>query len=651
MSVLQFPSLFEPVIIRNTVFRNRIFASPQGSSYLDVDELPMPEVTVYYERKAIGGAATACMGVRCVDPVSGRNWGDNLVKPRSARGISWFRYYTNAISRHGAVPSVELQHSGAFSQQSAAEGHQIYGPVEGVYDGIHVLPMSEQQIEDVIKAYIEHAKWAKRCGFGMVTVHGGHGWLLSEFLNPFFNTRTDMWGGSADNRARIVRQICDGIHKQVPGMVVELRISGAEGTEDGYGVETGIDIAKSIDGYPDIIHVSVGHATFDEAFTVMCPSMFLPDGVNVKYAAAIKPHIKNSRVSTVGALSDPELMEEIIASGKADIVNVARGLVADPDLPVKARTGRAYDVNKCLRCSHCFSHLMSAGQYSCAINPEIGREQEYSTEPLKVRFPKKVLVLGGGIAGMQAALTAAGRGHDVTLVEKSPRLGGILLCEEKVPFKKHLHEYILNQARRVGEAGIKVLLNTGLTPEQAEAMKPDVIIAAIGSDPVKPPIPGIDGDNVVHAQYAYTHEEEFTGRTVILGGGLVGLELGIYFKNLGKDVVVVEMADKLNCGGNSVHEMGVKAEIKRNGLETHTSTRALKITPEGVTCSTPDGEVFYPADRVVVAAGMRARQKDAAAFAQCAPLFYQVGDCLAATNIYEANRLAYCAAMEIGTRY
>ena len=146
MSVLKFPHLFEPLIIGNTVFRNRIFASPQGSSYLDVEQCPTPEVTVYYERKAIGGAATTCMGVRNVDPVSGMNWGDNIVNLRSVHGMTWFRYYTNAISRHGAVPSVELQHSGAFAQQSAMEGHPIYGPVEGDYDGFHVLPMTEEKI-------------------------------------------------------------------------------------------------------------------------------------------------------------------------------------------------------------------------------------------------------------------------------------------------------------------------------------------------------------------------------------------------------------------------------------------------------------------------------------------------------------------------
>ena len=651
MSVMKFPHLFEPLIIRNTVFRNRIFASPQGSSYLDVDEFPTPEVTVYYERKAIGGAATTNMGVRCVDPVSGRNWGDNLVRLNNHRGISWFRYYTGAISRHGAVPAVELQHSGAFSMQSAVEGHQVYGPVEGVYDGIPVLPMTEEQIAAVIDAFIAHAKWAKQCGFGMVTLHGGHGWLLNEFLSPAFNTRTDRWGGSAENRARIVREICDGIHEKVPGLVVELRISGGEGTEDGYGVETGIEIAKSIDGYPDIIHVSVGHATFDEAFTVMCPSMFLPDGVNVKYAAAIKPHIRYSKVSTVGALSDPALMEEIIASGKADIVNVARGLIADPDLPLKARTGREGDIDKCLRCSHCFSSLMATGQYACAINPEIGREHEYAAPPAKAPHPKNVLVLGGGIAGMQAALTVAKRGHSVTLAEKSARLGGILLCEEKVPFKVHLHEYIENQIRRVQEAGIKVLLNTDLTPAQAEAMRPDAIIAALGAEPVVPPIPGVDGKNVLPAVYVYSHPEALTGKTVILGGGLVGVELGIFLKNMGLDVTVIEMADRLNCGENTVHEMGIYAEIKRNGLPVRTSTRANSIEPGGVRCQGPDGEVFYPAEQVVLAAGMRPRRQEAAAFAQSAPLFFQVGDCLRAETVAEANRLGFNAAMDIGTRW
>ena len=651
MGVLKFPHLFEPLIVRNTVFKNRIFASAQGSSYLDVDQYPTAELTVYYERKAIGGAAATCMGTRNIDPVSGLSYGDLPVNLNNHRGYSWFKYYTNAISRHGCVPSVELLHSGVFADKSADEGHQIYGPVEANFRGNHALPMTDEQIVETIHSFIEHAKWAKICGFGMVTLHAGHGWLLHEFLSPTFNTRTDRWGGSTENRARIVREICNGIHEQARGLVVEVRISGSECAEVGYTVDDGIEIAKSLDGYADIIHVSVGSAIAGTVMTITHPSMFLEDGVNVKYAAAIKPHIKYSKVGTVGALSDPAMLEEIIASGKADIVNLARGLCADPDMPLKAQTGRDEEVNRCLRCSYCFSRLMQTGQYCCSINPEIGREREYTVEPLKVTKPKNVLVIGGGIAGMQAAITAAKRGHTVTLAEKSGRLGGVLLCEEKVPFKIHLHQYIQNQIRRVEEAGVKVLLNTAMTPEQAEEMKFDAVIAAIGSDPAIPPIPGVDGKNVLGAVEAYTRGDELTGKTVILGGGLVGLELGIYLKNMDKDVVVVEMLDKLNCGDNSVHEVGVLAEIERNGLETHTSTRAVKIDENGVTCEGPDGEVFFPADQVVIAAGLKGRQKEAAAFAQAAPLFYQIGDCLTATNIYEANRLGFNAAWDLGARW
>ncbi len=649
MSVLKYPHLFEPLIIGKTVFRNRIFASAQGSSYLTESELPTSDITVYYERKAIGGAAATCMGVRSVDPDHGLNWGDNKIPLNSHLGFSYFKYYTNAISRHGCVPSVELTHSGAYSIKSSDEGQTVYGPNDETIDGVRVAGMTEKEIEELIDRYVEAAKWAKTAGFGMINIHAGHGWLLSQFMSPLFNKRRDEWGGSLENRLRLPREICTAIHKKVPGLVVEMRMSGSEGAKDGYDIDTGIEIAKGLDGYPDIIHVSAGRATFDEAFIVTFPSMFMPDGMNVRYAAAIKPHIKYSKVGTVGALADPELMEEIIASGKADIVNLARGLTADPDLPNKARTGNEKDIDKCIRCFKCFSGLMATGQYSCAINPQIGREREYVTEPLHVIKPKKVLVLGGGIGGMQAALTASRRGHEVTLVEKTGRLGGVLLCEEKVPFKLHLHEYIENQIRRINESGVRVLLNKTLTPDDAERMKPDAIIAAIGSKPLVPPIEGIDGENVLDAEYAYLHPEALGERTVVLGGGLVGTELCLYLMSLGKGVEIVEMSEKLNCGDNSVHEMAINREIAEKGLVAHTNSRVVRITKEGVKCQTPEGEITYPADTVVRALGRVGLIEEAAAFSACAPLFAQIGDCLQVTNIYEANRLGFNAAMDLGT--
>ena len=652
MSVQKYPHLFEPLIIGNTVFRNRIFASPQGSSFVDCAEFPTPEIAAYYERKAMGGSATICMGERAVDSRRGLNYGGQVIPLEDHRGQAYFKYLTNAVSRHGTVPSIELQHGGCWAKRGADRGNQIYGPVEGIYDGVHVLAMDEQIIAETIDAFVKAAQWAKWVGFGMVTIHGGHGWLLGQFMSPVMNTRTDRWGGSLENRVRLPREICKAIRKACGrDLVIEMRISGAECTEDGYDIDAGVEIAKGLDGYPDIIHVSAGHGQFDDVFTVTHPGMFQPDGVNVKYAAAIKPFIRQSKVGTVGALCDPAMMEEIIASGKADIVNMARGLVADPDLPLKAATGQEREINKCLRCFQCFSGLMNKGQYSCAINPEIGRELEYSTQPREVTVPKKVLVIGGGIGGMQAALTAEKRGHDVTLVEKTGRLGGVLLCEEKVPFKQHLHEYIENQARRIGESGVKVMMNTELTPEQAEAMGADVIIAAIGAKAIVPPIPGIDGKNVLPAEYAYMHPEETGDTVIVLGGGLVGIELSIYLTWLGKHVEIVEMADKLNCGENFVHKMAVDREIKRISLTAHTGTTAKSIDETGVVCQGPDGEVRYDADTVICAVGMRGLQEEAKAYSQAAPLFYQIGDCSRATNMYEANRLGFNVAMDIGQRW
>jgi hypothetical protein len=225
-----------------------------------------------------------------------------------------------------------------------------------------------------------------------------------------------------------------------PGFPIEMRISGSECYPGGYGIDYGVMIAKALDGKVDLIHVSAGSHEDPRVFTVTHPSMFLEDGVNVRYAAEIKKHVKNSKVATVGALSDPALLEEILSTGKADVVELARGLICDPDLPTKARLGKSDEITNCIRCFACFSNLIMNGHIICALNPEISNETEIKFERPPAK-EKTVLVAGGGIGGMQAALSAAKRGHRVILCEKSDRLGGVLRCEEKVPFKKHLHEY------------------------------------------------------------------------------------------------------------------------------------------------------------------------------------------------------------------
>ena len=529
---MKYPHLFTPLEIAGTLFRNRLLSSPQGYYNIGPDLFPNDDMAAYFEIKARGGFASVCIGDCIVDWKNGRHydWLLPMDNPKMLPGLS---KVANAISRHGAVASAELSHAGMYAQASHVAGAELYGPVATVNRYGEVKEMPEEMIEQTVAAFGRAAAFAKQCGFGMVTIHGGHGWLISQFFSPQVNTRKDKWGGSFENRMRFPLAVIDSVRKAVgKNFPIEFRLSGSETNPDGYDLEEGIKFAKAIDGKVDIIHVSAGHHEVESAAIITHPSLFLPDGVNLQYAAAIKKHVK-SYVATVGAYTDPAHMEEIIASGQADLIAMARQTLADPDLPLKARSGRDDEIRKCLRCSECFGSVGKHRIFYCSINPVIGYEKESRYLP-PVRNKKQVLVVGGGVAGMQAALTAAERGHRVILCEKSDKLGGVLRCEEKVPFKAKIKTYLDLQAHLLEKAGVEVRLQTEVTPQLAKTIKPDVIIAALGARPVVPQIKGINLPHVLGAEDIFLQPEK-TGKTaVILGGGLVGVEWASTWRRKGR---------------------------------------------------------------------------------------------------------------------
>jgi len=606
-----------------------------------------PDGFAYFERKAIGGAASVCVGECAVDSLYGRHGTPSLVLDQPKAAYS-FNRLTTMISRHGAVASAELMHAGWAANGGDTPPGPAFAPVDTFVHGREIPAMPEEIIERTINAFAEAAAFAKRCGFGMVTIHAGHGWLLHQFMSPLTNTRKDRWGGSAiENRMRLPLAVVEAIRRKVgPDFPIEIRISGSECYDGGYGIEEGVAFAKMLDGKVDLIHVSAGNYSVDEVFTVTHPSIFLEDGCNVKYAAEIKRHVATP-VATVGALSDPGQMEEIIASGKADVVEVARGLIADPDLPNKARKGNAGEIRKCLCCLSCFSDLLSRGQFYCAINPELGHELEMR-HPLPPVRKKKVLVVGGGVAGMQAALTCAQQGHETILWEKTDRLGGVLLCEERVPFKKRLANYLDYQAKQVYKAGVNIRLNTEATPALAADLEPDAIIAALGARPVVPSIPGIEGKSVMSAVEAYAAPGRIGNTSVIIGAGLVGLELAVYLSQLGKRVAVLEATERVSDGGNFLHMKGVFVQLKKYGVNIEFSIKAIEISPRGALCVKNGVQRLYPADTVIYAIGMKPFQDEAAAFGRAAPEFYQIGDCLSAKNIINATSAGFNAARNVG---
>ena len=667
---MKYEKLFEPIYLGKQLFRNRIFASPQDYPHLTADRFLTKDGIAFYETKALGGFASVCVGDFMVDSRAGHSHPFQL-RGDDVKGKATMTLTANAITRHGAVASVELNHAGVNANMMAEKEGFVYGFTDGVRaDGTPIRAMDEAWIERLIRSFAEGAAFARQCGFNMVTIHGGHGWLFSQFMSPRDNKRTDRWGGTFENRMRFPLMAIDAIRRAVgPGFPIEIRISGAEYLGDeGYDLDYGVEIAKALDGKVDLIHVSAGHHEIDAASMVTHPSMFMPDGVNVHLAAEIKKHVKTP-VATVGALTDPVQMEEIIASGQADIVQLGRQTLADPNLPLKARTGHEDEINKCLRCYNCFSYSTMGGVFYCATNPVIGNELEglFDTPPRK---KKKVLIAGGGIGGMQAALTASERGHTVILCEKTNQLGGVLRCEKNISFKKHLEEYLDLQERLISRSPIEVRLDTTVTSQTAAELKPDVIIAAMGSRPVVPKVPGIDGKNVFGAEEIYYNPEKAGKRVVIMGGGLVGLELGFHLAQSGRVVTVIEMLPRTCAspddketserfsafGGMVVGDPLVHGIAIREYLIAHpdirmkilTSTKALEIDDAGIQVEGPEGVYKIEADTMVYAVGQRPLSEEAGALRDSAPEFYMLGDCVTPKNIFAATQAAYTIARDIG---
>ena len=648
-SILKYPHLFEPIVLGNTVFRNRVFSSPQGFYDVGPDCYPNDACAAFFSRKAEGGVASVCIGDCIVDRKTGTHY-PFLMRIDDENSLPGFAHYASEVSRRGAVASVELSHAGIYAGAVAQRGDPVYGPVEMEGQYGHVLEMPESEIERIIGCYAKAAAFAKGAGCGMVTVHGGHGWLLAQFWNKNLNSRKDKWGGAdIENRMRFSVEVCKAIRRAVgKNFPIEFRMSGSECYEGGYDIDEGIEFAKRLDGLVDLIHVSAGHHQQMDAMVITHPSMFMEDGCNAHFAREIKKHVKTP-VATVGAFTDPAMMEEVIASGGADVVEFARQTLADPDFVLKARTGREDEINKCLRCMSCFASTGAGRHFHCAINPQTGHELEYRAMP-PVKEKKKVLIAGGGVGGMQAAITAARRGHQVVLCEKGPRLGGVLLCEEQVPFKKHLKEYLERQAMLCERNGVEVRLNTAVTPEYALSEEPDVIVAATGARPVKPPVEGIDGPTVFAAEEIYVAPEKAGQKVVILGAGLVGIEIGLFLRSLGREVTLVEIMDHPNLDFGSMHTLAVNKELRLNNVPIRLSTKATKIRADGVEIEGPEGNGFLPADTVIYAAGMRPERESAIALSQCAPEFIMLGDCQSPKNIIAATQPAETAAMLIGTK-
>jgi 2,4-dienoyl-CoA reductase-like NADH-dependent reductase (Old Yellow Enzyme family)/thioredoxin reductase len=643
MDMQDYPNLFKPITIRNVTFRNRIFSTPNQTRFKNNVEM------AYMEAKARGGAAQVSVGET---PITGKYVRQSsaytfmLDDPRDMRLLAETAL---AISLHGAVPSIQLYHPGKYTVLHSKDDLNPIGPMGFVRDdGVEVRAMDEDLIEEITESYGLAAAFVKRAGFQCCQVHGGHGWLLSQFLSLLTNQRKDKYGGNLENRARFPKAVVERIREKCgPDFIIEYRISGDELVEGGMGIDEVIEFIRMIETTIDLVHVSVGVHESPETVHRMFPHMsFTEHGCNVHLAASMKEAV-NIPVITLGGISDPAHAEQILAEGKADIIGMARALLADPQLPNKARNGRSQDIIPCIRCNRCLHGVGYNDIIACSVNPQTGRELRWQTAP-RPDASRKVLVIGGGPAGMEAAITAVERGHDVTLIEKSESLGGLLKVSDYDPLKDDIKVF-KNYLIRKTESAVNVRLNTEATKELVEEIAPDVVIAAVGSSPLLPPIPGMTGETVMTALDAYYHAAKVGQRVAVIGGGLVGCEVGLFLAEDGRDVTIVEMTGDIGDPVYWRHTIPLVMRMDATpNLEYRTHQECTEITTAGIRVKDrEESEDFIEADTVIVAAGMVPNRAVIEEWRDSVRNLFPVGDCVRPQNIMEAMQRGYYAALDI----
>lgn len=640
---MSYEKLLEPIKVGTYTFRNRIVMPACETRLSNPDGSSSREMADYYGERAKGGAAAIIVENTFIDKKESRS---SLVSSGMYNDhmVASHYYVSEAIKDGGAVAILQLSHGGRQAT-AGATGLQPVAPSAVTCKFVQREPraLSCEEIVEIENNFAAAALRAKNAGFDGIEIHGAHGYLICSFLSPYTNKRTDEYGGSAENRARFPKNIIRKCRELVgPDFIIGYRISAVEGVEGGLDTEATAAFAQSIQNDVDYINVAAGIYETMEQYII--PPNYEPHAMVVPFAKEIKKAVTECPIFVVNSLN-PETAEAALEDGAADVIALGRPLIADPYLPTKLKEGRREDIRPCCRGHEgCVSLFFAGAPIRCEVNPQCGREKEYA--PYKTTNPKNIVIIGGGVAGMEAARYASEIGHKITILEKGSELGGHFI-EATMPTFKEDHKNVLLWLRtQVEKANIDIRLNTEATPELVQALNPDVVFVATGSQYVKVPVDGIE--NTLLPDEVLKGQVEVGEKVVVIGGGLVGAEVALDLGSQGKKVTILEMLSGIVMQDEPLSQISLLKHLAAVNVDCKTSCKVISIK---------NGEVFYidsegntssvKADSIVAATGLKADDAMSNKFLNVAPTVIKLGDAKQAKKIFECFHSAWNAVRSL----
>lgn len=610
-------SLFQPGMIGKLEVKNRIVMAPLGVGYCHPEGYNTDRYTAFLTQRARGGVGLIITGVARVVSEAGMLPGS--IGMYHDKLIPGFKQLVQAIKPYDAKIFMQLHHPGSRGSERAPFPTVAPSAIPNTRTGVVPKELTKGEIEQLTEAYGEAARRVAEAGFDGVEIHGGHGYLICQFLSPRTNHRTDEYGGSLVNRTKFACEIIRRVREVVgPDFPISFRMDGDEFVEGGIRIEDAVRQAPFfVDAGADVLHITGGCS---EAAHWTTGTYMAPPGYLTPLAARIKKAV-SVPVIVVGRLGDPVLAERVVREGMADFVAMGRALLADPELANKAKEGEFADIRPCIYCNlGCVSNRWE-GLVRCTVNPVCGQEMEYRLHPAK--SPKKIMVIGGGLAGMEAAKTLAERGHQVSLYEKDNRLGGQWnIVASLQPEVGALTEYL---SRGLERAGVKVVLNTEASTQLVQQIRPDAVVVTTGATQVVPDVPGIDGKNVMLATDVLLGKVKAGQEVVVVGGRLVGLDVALYLAKQGKKVSLVSRR-QIARDVERTFKLTLKEELIKHGVYMYPYSPVYNITENGVNVVCDHELVFLKADSVVIAVGARSEDKLAKQLEGLVPEIRTVGD-------------------------